>query len=254
MQPHHPDLALFLRWTYCQVSGLLHGERPTSTTLLSFWAGTPGLRGVVRSKTKQLSASKSKCHWVSQMYCSSSLCLLMTRTSNGSSCWKGNQNPGSTENNFEQVPCKVGAFVLERSLVGDQVGAVESDAELTNHANVTSRSHRFHECLRSWLCNGAQVVDQFVLGHANARILDGQGGVRLVGNDLDEKVGLGLQSATFLYHFVGSKRSKSSPMFQQPHDPDHQNKNVWKRLLQHIRENSSNNHGHWIKMNWIKRI
>ena len=81
-----------------------------------------------------------------------------------------------------------------RNLVRDQVGAVEADAELTNHANGTSRGHRFHECLGPWLCDGAQVVDQFVLCHANARILDGQGGVRLVGDDLDEEVGLGLQN------------------------------------------------------------
>lgn len=60
-----------------------------SPQLLSWY--NKGLGGVVRSKTEQVPASK--CHWVSQMYCSSSLCLLMTRTSNSSSCWKGNKNP-----------------------------------------------------------------------------------------------------------------------------------------------------------------
>ena len=142
------------------------------------------------------------------------------------------------------------------SLVGDQVGAVEADTELTNHANVTSRGHRFHECLSSWLCDGAEVVDQFVLGHANARILDGQGGVRLVGDDLDEEVGLGLRNANFLCPFLAQNGWKAVPCFNNRATFINKPKNFWKgcwntsvEIVQITLETSK-----WIKMKWNKKI
>ena len=42
-----------------------------------------------------------------------------------------------------------------------------------------------HESLGARLGNGAEVVDQISLGHANAGINDGQSVVILVGHDLD---------------------------------------------------------------------
>ena len=83
------------------------------------------------------------------------------------------------------------------NLVRDQVGAVEADAELANHTDVSSSCHCLHERLGPGLCNGSEVVDQLILGHANARVLDGQGRVGLVRNNLDEEVGLGLSQSVF---------------------------------------------------------
>ena len=77
-------------------------------------------------------------------------------------------------------------------LVRDQVGTVEANTELSNHGDVATSCHGLHESLGPRLCNGSQVVDQLVLGHANARVLNGQGRVGLVRNDLDEEVGLSL--------------------------------------------------------------
>ena len=39
--------------------------------------------------------------------------------------------------------------------------------------------------------DNSQIVDHLVLGHADARVFDGDGGVSLVWDDLDEKVWLG---------------------------------------------------------------
>ena len=75
-------------------------------------------------------------------------------------------------------------------LVRDQVGTVEANTELSNHGDVATSCHGLHESLGPRLCNGSQVIDQLVLGHANARVLNGQGRVGLVRNDLDEEVGL----------------------------------------------------------------
>ena len=204
MQPHHPDLKLFLRWTDCQVSGLLHGERPTSTTLLSFWAGTirdwEGWSDQKLNKCQRLSATEfPRCTVRHRCVC------WWPEPQIAQAAEKETKTPGWFRTILNTYPAKWKHLFWRGkrpSLVGDQVGAVEADTELTNHANVTSRSHRFHERLSSWLCDGAQVVDQFVLCHANARILDGQGGVRLVGDDLDEEVGLGLRNANFFCPFL----------------------------------------------------
>mmetsp|Transcript_34651 Transcript_34651/g.70026 ORF Transcript_34651/g.70026 Transcript_34651/m.70026 type:complete len:207 (+) Transcript_34651:1291-1911(+) len=77
-------------------------------------------------------------------------------------------------------------------LVGDEVGGVEADAELTDHGNVGPGGQCLHEGLGSGLGDGTEVVDEVGLGHADAGILDGEGVVGLVGDDLDVKVGLGV--------------------------------------------------------------
>ena len=83
-------------------------------------------------------------------------------------------------------------------LVRDQVGTVEANTELSNHGDVATSCHGLHESLGPRLCNGSQVVDQLVLGHANARVLNGQGRVGLVRNDLDEEVGLSLHATRLI--------------------------------------------------------
>ena len=68
----------------------------------------------------------------------------------------------------------------------------------SQHRIVATSCHGLHESLGPRLCNGSQVVDQLVLGHANARVLNGQGRVGLVRNDLDEEVGLSLHSTRLI--------------------------------------------------------
>mmetsp|Transcript_53431 Transcript_53431/g.149254 ORF Transcript_53431/g.149254 Transcript_53431/m.149254 type:complete len:311 (-) Transcript_53431:192-1124(-) len=77
-------------------------------------------------------------------------------------------------------------------LVRDEVRGVETDSELPDHGDVAAGCHCLHEGLGARLGDGAEVVDQLVLGHADARVLDRDGGVGLVGDDLDIKIRLGL--------------------------------------------------------------
>mmetsp|Transcript_9165 Transcript_9165/g.19222 ORF Transcript_9165/g.19222 Transcript_9165/m.19222 type:complete len:207 (-) Transcript_9165:15-635(-) len=78
-------------------------------------------------------------------------------------------------------------------LVGNQIGGVETDTELSNHGNIGSGRESFHESLGSGFSNGSEVIDQIGLGHTNTGILDGKGVVSLVGNKLDLELGFGIQ-------------------------------------------------------------
>ncbi len=78
-------------------------------------------------------------------------------------------------------------------LVGNEVGGVEADTELTDHTDVGASLERLHEGLRAGLGDGTQVVDEISLGHADAGVHDGEGLVLLVGRDLDEEVLLSLE-------------------------------------------------------------
>jgi len=69
--------------------------------------------------------------------------------------------------------------------VSDQVSRVEADTKLTNHTNVSARLQRLHERLCARASDRAQIVDQIGLGHANARVDQGQRVRVLVGYDLD---------------------------------------------------------------------
>mmetsp|Transcript_30206 Transcript_30206/g.85326 ORF Transcript_30206/g.85326 Transcript_30206/m.85326 type:complete len:434 (+) Transcript_30206:932-2233(+) len=80
-------------------------------------------------------------------------------------------------------------------LVGHQVGAVETDAELPNHADVGAGGQGLHEGLGPGPRNGAKVVHQVGLSHADAAVDQRQSTVLLVGNNVDEQLGLGLQLA-----------------------------------------------------------
>jgi len=75
-------------------------------------------------------------------------------------------------------------------LVGHEVCGVEADAKLPNHRDVTACCHCLHECFCSRLCDGAKVVHELILRHANTGVLDGDCRVGLVWDDLDEEVWL----------------------------------------------------------------
>mmetsp|Transcript_15219 Transcript_15219/g.22480 ORF Transcript_15219/g.22480 Transcript_15219/m.22480 type:complete len:225 (+) Transcript_15219:1436-2110(+) len=78
-------------------------------------------------------------------------------------------------------------------LIGNQVGRVETHTELTNHGNISSSGQCLHESLGTGLSDGTEIVDEVSLGHSDSAILDGQGVVGLVGNELDLHIRIGLE-------------------------------------------------------------
>merc|ERR1719326_157000 len=80
-------------------------------------------------------------------------------------------------------------------LLRDEVRGVEADAELADHGDVGAGLERLHEGLRAGLGDGPQIVDEVGLGHADARVDDGQRVVGLVGHDVDLEVRLGMTKA-----------------------------------------------------------
>jgi hypothetical protein len=79
--------------------------------------------------------------------------------------------------------------------VGNQVGRVEADTELSNHRHIGARLDGLHELLGARVGNGTEAVDQVALGHADAAVLDRQCVLLLVGSDVDEQLGLRCQLA-----------------------------------------------------------
>ncbi|KAI6776272.1 hypothetical protein HG530_000217 [Fusarium avenaceum] len=76
----------------------------------------------------------------------------------------------------------------DADLVGDEVGRVETNTELTNHGNISASSQGLHELLGTGSGNRTQVVDKVLLGHTNTGIPDGEGLVDLVGDDVNSEV------------------------------------------------------------------
>mmetsp|Transcript_45227 Transcript_45227/g.81352 ORF Transcript_45227/g.81352 Transcript_45227/m.81352 type:complete len:444 (+) Transcript_45227:1069-2400(+) len=99
---------------------------------------------------------------------------------------------GTTSSRLPDVLLIVVVLANHSHLVSDQVGRVETDTELANHGDVATCGHGLHESLGARLGNCAKVVDELVLGHANARVLNGDGAVGLVWDDLDVEVRLSL--------------------------------------------------------------
>merc|ERR1712228_617782 len=52
-------------------------------------------------------------------------------------------------------------------LFSDEIGGVETDTELTNHADIGSGSDGLHETSGSGLGDGTKVVDEISLSHTN---------------------------------------------------------------------------------------
>lgn len=79
--------------------------------------------------------------------------------------------------------------------VGNEVGRVETDTELTDHGNISASGESLHELLGAGAGNGAKVVDEVSLGHTDTGILDGQSLVLLVGDDVDAEILASVQLA-----------------------------------------------------------
>ena len=106
----------------------------------------------------------------------------------------GGDGEGSAGLGAPGVGLVVVALGGDLDLVGDEVGRVETNTELSDHGDVGSGGEGLHEGLGSGLGDGTEVVDEVGLGHADTGILNGEGVVGLVGDELDVEVGLGVQN------------------------------------------------------------
>jgi hypothetical protein len=97
---------------------------------------------------------------------------------------------------------------------GNKIGGVETNTELTNHGNISTRAESLHETLmrsdvRSFLStkaqhregaylgaglgNGTKVVDQIGFGHTNTGITDAENLVLLIGDEEDMEILLSVE-------------------------------------------------------------
>mmetsp|Transcript_11136 Transcript_11136/g.19347 ORF Transcript_11136/g.19347 Transcript_11136/m.19347 type:complete len:227 (+) Transcript_11136:214-894(+) len=97
---------------------------------------------------------------------------------------------GTTSGRLPDVLLIVIVLADDSHLIRYQICRVEAYSELANHGDVTTRSHGLHESLGPGFGDGAQIVDELILGHSNARVLNGDGRVCLVRNDLDVEIRL----------------------------------------------------------------
>mmetsp|Transcript_3695 Transcript_3695/g.8574 ORF Transcript_3695/g.8574 Transcript_3695/m.8574 type:complete len:216 (+) Transcript_3695:168-815(+) len=89
------------------------------------------------------------------------------------------------------LPLELGRAGLHRlgddlDPVGDQIGRVETNAELTNQIDIGGAlAEGLDEVARAGLGDSSEVVDELVAGHADAGVLDGNGSGVGIGPDLD---------------------------------------------------------------------
>jgi hypothetical protein len=77
--------------------------------------------------------------------------------------------------------------------LGDEVGGVETDTELTNHGHVGPSGEGLHELLGPGPGDCTEVVDEVGLGHADAAVNDRERVARLVRDDMDEQLRLRIE-------------------------------------------------------------
>ena len=78
-------------------------------------------------------------------------------------------------------------------LLSDEISGVETDTELTNHRNISSAGECLHECLGSRLSDSSEIVDEFLLGHTNTRVPNGECIVGFIRDDSDSEVRLNIE-------------------------------------------------------------
>ena len=103
--------------------------------------------------------------------------LLEVENDTGSTTKRGIVDLGDNErtSGFGAPHVAFVAVVLGNNLdlIGNKVGRVETDTELSDHANVGSSRKGLHESLGSRLGDGSKVIDEIGLGHTNTGILNG---------------------------------------------------------------------------------
>jgi len=89
-------------------------------------------------------------------------------------------------------PSVLGGIIIrlgdDSNLVSNEESGVETDTELTDHTDISTRLKGFHEGLGSRLGDGTEVVDEFLLGHTDTGIFEDEEVVGSVGDDLDLEV------------------------------------------------------------------
>src|SRR6185312_9777235 len=96
---------------------------------------------------------------------------------------------GTASRRLPNVLLVVVVLAVDGDAVGDQVRAVKTDTELTNHGEVgLAGLDGLHEPTCAGASDRTQVVDQISLGHANTEILDGEGLGLGVGNQTNLQV------------------------------------------------------------------
>ena len=79
--------------------------------------------------------------------------------------------------------------------VGNEVCGVETNTELTDHGNVGTGGEGLHELLGAGTGDRTEVVDKVGLGHTDTSVLDGEGLVCLIRNDVETEVLVGVELA-----------------------------------------------------------
>lgn len=54
--------------------------------------------------------------------------------------------------------------------IGNKIRRIETDTELSDHGNISSRVKGFHESFGSGFSDGSEIVDQFLFGHTDTGI------------------------------------------------------------------------------------
>ena len=74
-----------------------------------------------------------------------------------------------------------------------EISGVETDTELTNHRNISSSRECLHECLGFRLSDSSEIVDEFLLGHTNTRVPNGECVVGFIRDDSDSEIRLDIE-------------------------------------------------------------
>ena len=107
---------------------------------------------------------------------------------------RGADGEGTTGGGLPDVLVVVVVLGDDGDLVGDEVGGVETDTELTDHRDIGGTGlESLHEGLGAGVGDGTEVVDEVGLGHTDTGIADGEGLVGLIGDDLDVEVLAGVE-------------------------------------------------------------
>ena len=119
----------------------------------------------------------------------------------------GGDGEGASSSGLPDVLLVVVVLGDDLDALGDEVGGVETDTELTNHRDVGTGRECLHEALyakvaqltanrerkktqylRAGLRDRTKVVDEVSLGHTDTRITNGEDLVLLVGDDANVEV------------------------------------------------------------------
>ena len=97
----------------------------------------------------------------------------------------GGDREGAAGGALPDVRLVVVVLGRDADALGDEVGGVEPDTELADHAEVSAGLEGLHEVLGAAARDRSEVVDEVSLGHAETGVDDGEGLLGLVRDELD---------------------------------------------------------------------